>query len=99
MYGWFYNSFTRTLNRYIEENFMLLTIQFDPESDCFVLFENEKDDLNFLKHMEKKDGWLKLIVFAEIFLSKKYPDHNKLGAFYLDQESLLEDKNGYFKVD
>ena len=98
MYGWFYNPITETLDRRVEGE-LILVMQYDPDSKFYVLFENSKKEVNFLKNLSGVDGCGKLITYGEIFLRDNYPLFNRLGAFYLDKKSLSEDSNGYFKVD
>jgi len=100
MFGWFYNKKTKTLNRYMDSN-VVCWIMYDDIDESYILFsitnENIDSELEFLDFLDKEEGFLKLIIIAEIYLKKIFSQ--KMGAFYLDKESVREDLDGHFRVD
>jgi hypothetical protein len=100
MFGWFYNKRTRTLNRYMD-NRVVCWIMYDEKDKSYVLFSiSSKDfdsELEFLESSNKENGFHKLIILAEVYLKKLFLQ--KMGAFYLDKESVKEDEDGHFRVD
>jgi hypothetical protein len=101
MFGWYYDKITRSLNRY-EDNDLISTIQYDNEEKFYVLFskctsEKFEEEMDFVQALKKEEGYQKLIILAEINHNKYIK--NKLGAFYIDKDSMSEDLYEDFKME
>lgn len=101
MFGWFFNNKTGALTRYFGD-VILSYIIYDEEGGHYALFSSQDNCFNSIEFIEAStisEGFLKLILIAEINLKLYYDLKNKDGSFYLDKESLKEDVDGYFRMD